>query len=281
MFFAPAYLIPHVFVALFTLFLLKEQKMDDTARILWVMLIILVPFLGAAAFFIMHPAAFATLYLQICMRIKKMPVTGSIMLLCIIGFVLSLLIGNKIELFLLSPKKVWEGHVYLLFTYAFFSNGFFHLSYSLISLFIIGFLIEPRVHKAQTILIAITGILVTGITYCALNFHSDSAAIGVSSVISALAGVYIVFLIKKRKEITVFEKTIGTLYVVFILIGLLLSEINTPITVLLRGEAVIIGSIAGVFISSWNMHIYRQKSDISADTDTDTDTLPSRRHGDL
>lgn len=36
---------------------LRRRQMDDVARVLWVILIVMVPLLGALAFFIMQPGA--------------------------------------------------------------------------------------------------------------------------------------------------------------------------------------------------------------------------------
>ncbi|MFW5872972.1 MAG: rhomboid family intramembrane serine protease [bacterium] len=156
-------------------------------------------------------------------------------------------IKSMIEWGACSRTHVELGQYWRLITHLFIHEGFIHLLFNIISLLIIGILLEPMIGKRKVVFI----FLWSGIIAALVNliFNSNIIFGGASAGISGLFGTLLTILIFNRKRLFSFTSqrflTIAVIWFIFSFSG---SMIRKDTSIILHFTGLTIGLLLGIFV---------------------------------
>ena len=121
----------------------------------------------------------------------------------------------------------WTGS---LFTYAFVHGGLLHCVKSILSIIVVGLLLEPHIGRLKTAIVYLAGILATGVLWLLVASYP---LVGASGAVFAAVGALLFVLHRNRSRINLTESlAMGLIASMFILTRLMAPE-SYPRTVLI------------------------------------------------
>jgi membrane associated rhomboid family serine protease len=104
-----------------------------------------------------------------------------------------------------SRATIADGEYWRLLTAGFLHSGFFHLAFNMLSLYILGGLLEPAVGRFRFALIYFVSLLAG--SFGALLLEPDSATVGASGAIFGLMGAGVV--VMRSRGLSIMESGLG------------------------------------------------------------------------
>lgn len=171
---------------------------------------------------------------------KKFPITSGIIIINLLVFVFTLLIGNKMYLNygLIGGKEITD-ETYRIFTAAFIHGGFMHLAGNMLSIYLFGPFIEKRYKNIVYISLYTLFVFLSGLI---VLFLSDGITVGASGAIFAILGF--LYVLSDRLLSLEEKKMLRTL----IIINAVLTLIIPGISIYGHFGGLVIGVIVGFII---------------------------------
>jgi len=185
-------------------------------------------------------------------KFKEYPLTYGLMVINIIVFILPLLNSSwASELYLFgvlhAPSVILKGEYYRLFTSIFMHGDGMHIVMNMLSLYIVGTMVEKLFSKTSYLLIYFVSALIGSFT--SIYMHLGGQAVGASGAIfglfGALAGFAFVHRNVMKQQFMSFMKNFGVILLINLGIGFLFPAIDVSAHV----GGLISGMVGGYMIA--------------------------------
>jgi rhomboid protease GluP len=166
-------------------------------------------------------------------KFKEYPLTYSLMLISIVVFLLQILFSSLDEYFYQNGvyhgySVVMKGETYRLVTSAFLHSDEFHIVFNMLSLFIVGRVVENLFSKSAYLslyfLTAFFGAYTAN--FMDLGVHAVGASGAIFGLFGALAGYAYVHRFTMRDQFVAFMKNFGVILLLNLIIGLIFPSIS-------------------------------------------------------
>jgi membrane associated rhomboid family serine protease len=218
-------------------------------------------------------------YMQDSRSSGKTTVLGWLMVAIVAGYVLDTVVmrvfdgGDLIErFFALSPAALRSGHVWTLFTYGFLHaqglDRLLHIVVNLLGLFFLGRALLPVLGEARFLFVYSAAVILGGVCWAAVNWHSGGSLLGASAGVMALLIVFaclypnqeMTFLLFFVIPVTIKPKYVAYLAAAVDLFGCLAYEIRGSLTPFNYAHSAHLGGMAAgwlyfrfVHSASWRL----------------------------
>lgn len=191
---------------------------------------------------------------------KHVTITGIIIIINVIVYIITAVRGDIYNpVYMLecggsyAPSVILDREYYRLFTSMFLHFGFAHIFNNMFSLFVIGYMLEPRMGKLRFAVVYILGGLIASVTSLIYHWNTEAYAVsaGASGAVYAMIGAYIVVMfLYDRAHFDPFR-------ILFVMIMPLISAFRD---VEVDNAAHIGGLVAGIVLTYLIEKLWKRKS---------------------
>jgi len=192
-------------------------------------------------------------------KFKEYPLTYTLMAISIVMFILGQLSASLYEYLYLNGvlhghSVVMRGELYRLFTSIFLHADAMHIVMNMLSLYIVGTMVEKIFTKSAYLGIYVASALFGSFT--SIYMHLGSQAVGASGAIfglfGALAGFAFVHRITMRNQFISFMKNFGLILVINLVIGFVFPSIDVSAHV----GGLVAGMVGGFVIAKSPQYLW-------------------------
>jgi len=190
-------------------------------------------------------------------KFKEYPLTYTLMAISIVMFILGQLSASLYEYLYLKlhgHSVVMRGELYRLFTSIFLHADAMHIVMNMLSLYIVGTMVEKIFTKSAYLGIYVASALFGSFT--SIYMHLGSQAVGASGAIfglfGALAGFAFVHRITMRNQFISFMKNFGLILVINLVIGFVFPSIDVSAHV----GGLVAGMVGGFVIAKSPQYLW-------------------------